>query len=167
MMILVDENDNPVGEVEKMEAHSKGVLHRAFSCFVFNDRGETLIQQRALGKYHNPGIWANTCCSHPRPGESTEVAAKRRMVEELGFCAQARDIGWFIYKAEFPNGLTEYELDHVLVANYNGQMIVPNPDEVAGIRWISKRDLEHEISETPEKFSFWLREIMNLNILPW
>jgi len=168
IMILVDEHDNPIGTMEKMEAHRRGLLHRAFSCFVFNDRRETLIQRRAANKYHNPGIWANTCCSHPRPGENIIEAVKRRMPEELGFAiANPRELMWFIYKAEFPNGLTEHELDHVVIAEYNGESIKQNPDEVAEIRWISRKDLEAEVAANPENFSFWLKRILELNVLPW
>jgi isopentenyl-diphosphate delta-isomerase len=165
MMILVDEHDNPIGEMEKMEAHRKGLLHRAFSGFAFNDRRELLIQRRALGKYHNPGIWANTVCSHPRKGESAADAARRRAREELGFEADFADIGNFIYRAEFPNGLTEHELDHVCVAAYGGQEIRPNPDEVCDWRWIARGALESEIAGAPEKFSYWLREILARGIV--
>ncbi len=119
IIILVDEKDNPVGETGKMDAHKQGFLHRAFSCFVFDDKKNLLIQQRSHNNYHNPDIWANTCCSHPRPSETIVNAAKRRMVEELGFNVDTSEIGWFIYKSEFPNGLTEHELDHVVIAAYN------------------------------------------------
>jgi len=165
IMILVDENDNPIGEMEKMEAHRKGLLHRAFSGFVINKKKELLIQRRALGKYHNPGIWANTVCSHPRPGESVIDGVQRRVTEELGFTAEFTYIDKFIYKAEFSNGLTEHELDHVCVANYNGEEIILNPDEVAAVRWISHADLEKEIAANPNSFSYWLKEILKLGII--
>jgi isopentenyl-diphosphate delta-isomerase len=165
MMLLVDESDNVTGEMEKMEAHRKGLLHRAFSGFVFNDRNELLIQRRALGKYHNPGIWANTVCSHPRRGESIEDAVARRVFEELGFHAEFKDIGFFIYKAEFPNGMTEHELDHVCVASYNGEPVAPDPGEVDSFRWISRADLEREIAGNPSGFSYWLREILSRGII--
>ena len=165
MMVLVDEHGNPIGEMEKMEAHRKGLLHRAFSGFVFNGTRELLIQRRALGKYHNPGIWANTVCSHPRRGEAVADAAKRRLREELGFETDFAEVGKFIYRAEFPNGLAEHEFDHVCVAAYGGQEIRPNPAEVCGWRWVARGVLVAEVAEAPEKFSYWLREILARGIV--
>src|SRR5271168_1810255 len=112
-VILVDESDQPLGTMEKMEAHRRAVLHRAFSVFIFNSRGEMLLQQRAPDKYHSAGLWSNACCSHPRPGEETADAASRRLKEELGFTTPLEELFHFTYKSEFGNGLTEYEFDHV------------------------------------------------------
>jgi isopentenyl-diphosphate delta-isomerase len=159
-VILVDTQDTPLGLMEKMEAHQKGLLHRAFSGFVFNEDGSLLLQRRAPGKYHNPGIWANTVCSHPRAGESVVDAARRRLAEELGFSADFREVGTFIYQAAFPNGLIEHEFDHVCTARWNGQMPHPDPDEVCAIRWVPLPLLAKEIAAEPERFSVWLREII-------
>ncbi len=121
-VILVNEADEPIGTMEKMEAHVKGLLHRAFSIFIFNSRGEMLLQQRAGGKYHNGGLWTNTCCSHPIPGEKVLSAAKRRLSEEMGFVTELSPAFNFTYKATFDNGLTEYEYDHVLTGVYDGDV---------------------------------------------
>ena len=166
MVVLVNEQGQAVGTMEKMSAHQNGGhLHRAFSGFVFNKKGELLIQKRASTKYHNPNIWANTVCSHPRENETPTQGANRRIYEELGFHAKFTEIGEFIYRATFPNGLTEHEYDHVCVAEYNEEPIKPNPDEVADFRFISRADLIAEIKKTPENFSFWLREILKREIL--
>ena len=160
-VVLVSEDDKDIGVMEKIEAHKKGLLHRAFSGFVFNKKGELLLQKRALGKYHNGGLWSNTVCSHPRKGEDVLDAAKRRLKEELGFeldfLAKRK---YFIYKAEFENGLTEHELDHVLVAKYDDQEIVPNPDEVAEVKWISIPELKRLIKSNPKEYTYWLKEIL-------
>ena len=129
MVILVDENDNKVGLMEKIEAHDKALLHRAFSVFIFNTKGELMLQQRALHKYHSPGLWTNTSCSHKRDGESNIEAGKRRLMEEMGFVVDLTESASFIYKAPFDNGLTEYEFDHVLVG-YSNEAPQINPDEV-------------------------------------
>ena len=118
LVILVDENDNQVGLMPKMEAHEKAVLHRAFSVFVFNEKNELMLQQRALHKYHSPGLWTNTCCSHQRDGESNLAAGERRLFEEMGFVTELKETISFIYKAPFENGLTEHEYDHILVGHY-------------------------------------------------
>ena len=118
-MILVNERDEPLGSMEKMEAHRKGALHRAFSVFIFNSRGEMLLQQRALKKYHSGGLWTNACCSHPRPGETNEAAALRRLREEMGFDTSLQQIFSFTYRASFNNGLTEHEYDHVFAGIYD------------------------------------------------
>jgi isopentenyl-diphosphate delta-isomerase len=165
-VVLVDENDNDIGTMEKMAAHQNGGhLHRAFSGFVFNDRGELLIQRRAAHKYHNPNVWANTVCSHPRAGEPITAAVKRRLGQELGFELDFTVVGKFIYKATFPNGLTEWEYDNVCTAAYDGAPIVPNPAEVAETRWVTRAQLEIEIARSPDRFSFWLREILKLGII--
>lgn len=159
-IILVDENDQEVGHGEKMEVHEKGLLHRAFSILVFNNKGELLIQQRAKEKYHCPGIWANTCCSHPRVGEKLEEAAHRRLKEEMGFdCVLNKDFS-FIYKAEFDNGLTEYEYDYVFVGFYNGDINI-NKDEVSDYKWIKIKDLLDDIQKNSKKYAPWFKIIMH------
>lgn len=155
-VILVDEHDTQIGLMNKMEAHEKGALHRAFSIFVFNSKGEFLIQQRALSKYHSGGEWANTCCSHQRNGESTLAAAHRRLVEEMGFDVDLKEVFNFTYKKAFGNGLTEHELDHVLFGEFEGNP-VPNPDEVANWKYITLEDLKAEIEANPEQYTIWLQ----------
>ena len=129
-VILVNEHDTPIGLMGKLEAHQKALLHRAFSVFILNDKGEIMLQQRAASKYHSPNLWTNTCCSHPRQGETTIEAGKRRLQEEMGFVTELTDILSFIYKAPFDNGLTEHELDHILIGYYNAPPTI-NPEEVA------------------------------------
>ena len=164
-VICVDKNDTPVSQEEKLAAHQKGLLHRAFSGFVFNDKKELLIQQRALNKYHNPGIWSNTVCSHPRPKEKTLDAVSRRLKEEFGFTANFKEIGHLLYHQTFSNGLIEYEFDHIFVAQYGGQKIMPDPNEIQDWRWIKKEDLHKEIQQYPDFFSFWLKEILKNDLL--
>ena len=135
-VILVDVLDNQLGLMPKMEAHEKAVLHRAFSVFIFNDKGELMLQQRAAHKYHSPLLWTNTCCSHQRDGESNIEAGKRRLIEEMGFKTNLKEIFSFVYKAPFDNGLTEHELDHVMIGNFNGVPKI-NPDEVASFKWMT------------------------------
>ncbi|MFX4263469.1 isopentenyl-diphosphate Delta-isomerase [Pelotomaculum propionicicum] len=153
---LVDENDNAVGAAEKIDAHRDAKLHRAFSIFIFNSRGELLIQQRAKGKYHCPGLWANTCCGHPRPGESLEEAAHRRLWEEMGFDTRMVEAFSFIYKCEFENGLTENEYDHVFVGKWDGEP-QKNADEAADYRWVSKDILEKDMKENPDIYTVWFK----------
>ena len=153
-VILVNENDEVTGTAEKMEAHQKGWLHRAFSIFVFNSKGEMLIQQRALEKYHSGGLWTNACCSHPRPGEEVKAAAMRRLKEELGFEADLTKVFDFIYKASFDNGLTEYEFDHVFVGKYEGD-IHPNIHEVQDYCYKSLDEIERSLQSHPEKYTAW------------
>lgn len=155
-VILVNERDEQTGTIAKMEAHRKALLHRAFSIFIFNNKGEMLLQQRAMGKYHSPGLWTNTCCSHPRPGEDVEVAAGRRLKEEMGIDAPLHKIFDFIYRTEFDNGLTEFEFDHVYTGVYNGQL---NPDrqEVQDYCFRSMEDIGQDLQRRPEKYSAWFR----------
>jgi len=155
-VILVDQNDNQIGLMGKMEAHEKGLLHRAFSIFVFNSNGELLIQQRALTKYHSAGEWANTCCSHQRDGESTLDAAHRRLQEEMGFDVELNEVFSFTYKKEFGNGLTEHEFDHVIFGQYDGAPVM-NPEEVADWKYISIEDLKKDIELQPEQYTIWLQ----------
>ncbi|MCG9880737.1 MAG: isopentenyl-diphosphate Delta-isomerase [Bacteroidia bacterium] len=160
MVILVDEHDNEIGLMEKQEAHVKALLHRAFSVMVFNDKGEMLLQQRALSKYHSGGLWTNTCCSHPRQGETTEQAAHRRLQEEMGFDCELKLHQTFIYKAPFDNGLTEHELDHVFIGTYNQDPHI-NPEEVNDFHWISLSELDQQLRNQPEKFTVWFKMIMD------
>jgi len=159
-VILVTPEDQVVGTMPKMEAHEKAVLHRAFSVFVLNDRGETMLQQRAAHKYHSPLLWTNTCCSHQRLGETNIEAGKRRLMEEMGFETELRELFSFIYKAPFDNGLTEHELDHVLLGYYSGTPEI-NPDEVAAWKWMGLDEIRQELEESPEDYTAWFRIIFN------
>ena len=156
-VILVDHNDNQIGLEEKLKAHQNGgKLHRAFSIFIFNSKGETMLQQRALGKYHGGGLWTNTVCSHPRVNETTIQAAHRRLKEEMGFDCEMREVFAFEYEAAMDKGLTEHEYDHVLFGTYDGE---PRPDasEANGWKWISLADLRNEIKKSPDLYTPWLK----------
>jgi isopentenyl-diphosphate Delta-isomerase len=155
-VILVDEQDNETGLMEKMEAHEKAVLHRAFSVFIFNPAGEMLLQQRAISKYHSGGLWTNACCSHPLPGEATDAAAQRRLHEELGFNTPLQKAFDFIYKAAFDNGLTEYEFDHVFTGMYDGP-IAPSPEEVQDYCYKAMDDIKQSIASHPHKYTEWFK----------
>lgn len=155
-VILVNASDEPLGTMEKMEAHEKALLHRAFSVFIFDAEGRMLLQRRALSKYHSGGLWTNACCSHPREGESAMEAAHRRLQEEMGFDCELEKRFHFIYKAELDQGLTEHELDHVFTGVYEGVMNL-NPDEVAEARYISMAELDRELEEDPERFTEWFK----------
>jgi len=155
-VILVDETDTPVGTMEKMEAHRKALLHRAFSVFIFNAKGEMLLQQRAKGKYHSPGLWTNACCSHPRPGEDTREAALRRLREELGFCTPLAKSFHFIYRTDFGNGLTEHEFDHVFVGQYD-HTIHPDSSEVGDYCYKSTEAISADLATHPHRFTSWFR----------
>lgn len=157
-MILVNEKDEPIGLMPKMEAHEKALLHRAFSVFVMNSKGETMLQQRARDKYHSPLLWTNTCCSHQREGESNIDAGKRRLMEEMGFATELKELFNFIYKAPFDNGLTEHEFDHVMVGYYEGEPNV-NPEEVADWKWMLPEDIKNDIQENPEEYTAWFKII--------
>ena len=158
LVILVNENDEQIGLMPKMEAHEKALLHRAFSVFVFNDKNELMLQQRALHKYHSPGLWTNTCCSHQREGESNIQAGKRRLQEEMGFVTDLKEVISFIYKAPFDNGLTEHEFDHVIIGNYNNKPII-NPDEVADWKWMSLEAIKVDMNVNPELYTAWFKII--------
>jgi isopentenyl-diphosphate delta-isomerase len=155
-VILVNEQDEQVGIMEKMQAHREGKLHRAFSVFIFNNKREMLLQQRALNKYHSGGLWTNACCSHPRPNESTEAAAIRRLKEELGFETTLDKIFDFTYKSDFGNGLTEYEFDHVFSGVYNGQITL-NTAEVKDFCYRSIDEIQSAIQSHPQKFTEWFK----------
>jgi isopentenyl-diphosphate delta-isomerase len=155
-VILVNEADQPVGACEKMSAHEQGLLHRAFSVFVFNSRGKLLLQQRAGSKYHSGGLWTNTCCSHPRPGETTEDAAYRRLQEEMGFQTELSHAFTFTYRSELDKGLTEHEIDHVFTGIYEGA-VMPNPEEAMDHSYMDMAQLEESLERFPDKFTVWLR----------
>lgn len=157
-VVLVDENNQQIGLMPKMEAHEKAVLHRAFSVFVMNDKGETMLQQRAAHKYHSPLLWTNTCCSHQRDGETNIEAGKRRLKEEMGFSVDLKEVFSFIYKAPFDNGLTEHEYDHVMVG-YSNQDPEINPDEVADWKWMLPEAIKADIENNPEEYTAWFKII--------
>lgn len=158
-VVLVNPEDQVLGLMEKMQAHQNGLLHRAFSVFIFDDEGKMLLQKRAAGKYHSPGQWTNAVCSHPKEGETYLEAANRRLKEELGIEIPLNEKFSFIYKADVGGGLWEHELDHVFVGNYNGEFRL-NPDEVEEVRYISMQDLERELTENPENFTEWFKIIL-------
>ena len=157
-VILVDVHDNQIGLMPKLEAHEKGVLHRAFSVFIFNNHGELMLQRRALTKYHSPGLWTNTCCSHQRDGESNISSGKRRLKEEMGFDTELFEKTSFIYKAKFDNGLIEHEFDHVLVGSYNHSPII-NSIEVDSWKWMSLENVKKDINDHPDNYTAWFKII--------
>ncbi len=159
-VVLVDQNDDELGTMEKLEAHRKGLLHRAFSVFVVNSRHQMLLQQRAAHKYHSGGLWTNTCCSHPRPGESILAAASRRLQEEMGLACELKAGFRFLYKSELDQGLTEHELDHVLVGVTDAEPMI-NPDEVARWRYEDLSALREQLASSPEHFTVWFRIALN------
>lgn len=158
-VILVDEKDNIKGEEEKLKAHEKGLLHRAFSIFVFNAKNELLLQQRAFHKYHSKGQWTNTCCSHPRSSETLEEAVNRRLKEEMGFTTDLKKIFDFVYRAKVEN-LIEHEFDHVFIGNFEGE-VIPNPEEVHDFKWVTKEELVTDSKNHPEKYTPWFKIIID------
>jgi isopentenyl-diphosphate delta-isomerase len=168
-VILVNEKDEQIGLMPKMEAHEKAVLHRAFSVFIFNNKNELMLQQRALSKYHSPGLWTNTCCSHQRDGESNIQAGKRRLMEEMGFVVDLQESISFIYKAPFDNGLTEHEYDHVLIGRYNENPHI-NREEVADWKWMPLEAVKRDMEVHSELYTEWFKIIFekfyeHINIL--
>ena len=157
-VILVNENDEQIGLLPKMEAHEKAVLHRAFSVFIFNSNNELMLQQRAAHKYHSPLLWTNTCCSHQRDGETNIEAGTRRLQEEMGFTTSLKETTSFIYKAPFDNGLTEHELDHIIIGYYE-QAPVINPDEVEDWKWMPLENVRTDIAAQPELYTVWFKII--------
>jgi isopentenyl-diphosphate Delta-isomerase len=157
-VVLVDQQDRPLGRMEKLLAHEKGVLHRAFSIFIFNKRGEILLQQRAAGKYHSGSLWTNACCGHPLPGEDTIEAAERRLNEELGFKTGIEKIFDLVYKTGFENGLTEHEFDHVFAGIYD-DAVKADPAEVMAISWRDMREVSRSMSTNPQLYTVWFRLI--------
>ncbi len=157
-VVLVNENDEPLGLMDKQEAHIKGVLHRAFSIFIFNNKNQVLLQQRSEEKYHSPLLWTNTCCSHPRKNESYLNGAQRRLYEEMGFTCQLEKKFDFIYKADVGQGLTEHELDHVFIGAFNGEPVL-NKKEVNDYKWMSISEIENDLKNYPEKYTEWFKII--------
>jgi len=153
-VVLVDEKDNPIGLMPKMEAHERAVLHRAFSVFILNGKGELMLQQRANHKYHSPGLWTNTCCSHQRDGESNIDAGQRRLHEEMGFTTELTELTSFIYKASFDNGLTEHEFDHIMLGRYEDNPVI-NPDEVAAWKWMPLAEVKKDVEANPKNYTVW------------
>ena len=157
-VILVDKDDKQIGLMPKMEAHEKALLHRAFSVFVFNDDGELMLQQRAAEKYHSPLLWTNTCCSHQRDGETSLEAGKRRLQEEMGFECKLEEVFSFIYKAPFDNGLTEHELDHVMVGHFNDNPKI-NKEEVQDYKWMTLEEVKVDMEFNPDTYTAWFQII--------
>jgi isopentenyl-diphosphate delta-isomerase len=155
-LILVNQNDEAIGVEEKIKAHLIGALHRAFSVFIFNSAGQLLLQKRTSTKYHSKGLWSNTCCGHPRPGESIVGASQRRLGEEMGFNCEVREIFKFIYHVKLDDGLFEHEYDHVLVGRFDGNP-KPNRDEVDGWKWVDLMTLKGEMQKQPDKYTYWFR----------
>ena len=155
-VILVDKNDNQVGLMPKLEAHEKGVLHRAFSIFIFNSKYELLLQKRASSKYHSGGLWTNTCCSHPREGEDTLDAANRRLDEEMGIKTSLRKVYDFIYKAELDNQLTEHEFDHVFYGVFDNDPTL-NKDEAEDFKWVDMETLNNDIIKNEDNYTVWFK----------
>lgn len=163
IIICVDKNDNEVGHVEKMEAHIKGLLHRALSIFVFNEKNELLLQKRYSGKYHSPGLWTNTCCTHPNKNESTDDAAIRRLQEEMGFSCELKEVFSFMYYIKFDNNLIEHEFDHVYFGRYSNEISI-NPLEVEGYKWISLDNIKIDLKNNPDNYTFWFKYIIENHI---
>jgi isopentenyl-diphosphate delta-isomerase len=159
-VILVNENDEQIGLMPKLEAHEKAILHRAFSVFVLNSKNEIMLQQRASQKYHSPLLWTNTCCSHQREGESNIEAGSRRLFEEMGFKTELKELFHFIYKAPFDNGLTEHELDHVMIGYYNDVPKI-NPEEVEDWKWMKIEDVKIEMGIKPQLYTVWFKIIFD------
>jgi isopentenyl-diphosphate Delta-isomerase len=153
-VVLVDSDDNYLGTAEKLHAHRAGLLHRAISVFLLNPAGEVLMQRRAAGKYHSAGLWSNTCCSHPRPGETPQAAAERRLMEEMGIACELRPVFSFLYRAELDPELTEHELDHVFLGT-TATDPTPDPDEVGEWRWVAMGAIERDLATAPDQFTAW------------
>lgn len=159
-VILVDTNDQPIGLMPKLEAHEKAVLHRAFSVFILNEKNQVMLQQRAHHKYHSPLLWTNTCCSHQRAGETNIQAGKRRLQEEMGIVTDLKELFHFIYKAPFDNGLTEHELDHVMVGYYENVPEI-NHDEVESWKWMHIEEIRQDLQQNPDLYTVWFKIIFD------
>lgn len=155
-VILVDEHDRVTGTCEKLEAHRKGLLHRAFSIFIFNDRNQMLLQKRAENKYHSPGLWTNTCCSHPSPGQSILDSAHIRLQMEMGFNCNLTIVDYLLYKHDFKNGLTEHEYDHIIIGYYSGD-VTPNTDETSACRWLNMEEIDQALIHNGNEFTYWFK----------
>jgi isopentenyl-diphosphate delta-isomerase len=160
-VVLVDEDDQPIGTVEKLQAHAQGRLHRALSVFVFDDAGRLLLQQRSRTKYHSGGLWSNTCCSHPYPDESPATAARRRLDEEMGFTCELTPAFHFTYCASVGDGLTEHEYDHVFWGRVSAADVHPDPDEVADWAWMPPSALRTDIRAAPQQYTVWFRRLLS------
>lgn len=166
-VILVDDRDQEIGIEEKLTAHQTGQLHRAFSIFIFrkqNSNYELLLQQRNFNKYHSPGLWTNSCCSHPQPGEELLSSAKNRLIEEMGIQVDLKEAGSFIYKADVGNYLVEHEFDHVLVGFTDSSAITINQDEVASYRWVDINTIKNELQSSPGKYTSWFTQALEIAI---
>ncbi|MBU4298760.1 isopentenyl-diphosphate Delta-isomerase [Patescibacteria group bacterium] len=163
-VILVDKKDKEIGREEKLKAHQEGKLHRAFSVFIFNKKGELLLQKRAESKYHSGGLWSNACCSHPRPGFGIKEEAKKRLKEEMGIKVDLKETFSFIYKAKVGD-LIEHEFDYVFVGKFDGEP-KPNKSEVEDWKWLNEKDLRKDIKENPERYTLWLKIILN-KVFKW
>lgn len=159
-VILVNEQDQQIGLMPKLEAHRKAMLHRAFSVFILNDKKEIMLQQRAQQKYHSPLLWTNTCCSHQRDGETNIEAGTRRLWEEMGFSAELKELFHFIYKASFDNGLTEHEFDHVMIGYYNEEPKI-NTDEVEAWKWMAIEAIKEDMTQNPHIYTVWFKIIFD------
>jgi isopentenyl-diphosphate delta-isomerase len=159
-VILVNELDQQIGLMPKLEAHEKAILHRAFSVFVLNNKNEIMLQQRARQKYHSPLLWTNTCCSHQRDGETNIQAGNRRLYEEMGFDTELRELFHFIYKAPFDNGLTEHELDHVMIGYFNGEPTI-NKNEVEDWKWMKIEEVKNDMLLNPSIYTVWFKIIFD------
>jgi isopentenyl-diphosphate delta-isomerase len=159
-VILVDERDNEVGTMEKMEAHRKGLLHRAFSVVLFNSQGEVLLQKRSQNKYHSAGLWTNTCCSHPKPGEKIEDSVERRLREEMGITAQPGFAYKFIYRADLSNKLVEHELDYVFTGLFSGEPQI-NSSEVESWKYVGLADVRKDVVKNPDAYTYWFRLMLS------
>lgn len=157
-MILVDSADKFIGTAEKLHTHQQGLLHRAFSVFIFNSKSEILLQRRNLTKYHSPGLWSNTCCSHAVLKEDLTISALKRLEFEMGMTATIACVGKFTYKAQLAVGLYEHEIDHVFCGKYNNDIIQPNPEEVCDTQWISSQNLYTELNKSPHLYTAWLKK---------
>lgn len=160
LVILVDESDNEIGYLDKLEAHQKGMLHRAFSVLIFNSAGELLLQKRAANKYHSSGLWTNTCCSHPKPNELMVDAVQRRLKEEMGIECETNFAYKFRYRAKLDNDLTEYELDYVFIGSCDDKPVI-NTHEVADWKFVSVAEIRKDLVKEPDAYTFWFKEIMN------
>ena len=163
IIICVDKNDNEVGHIEKMDAHIKGLLHRALSIFIFNEKNELLLQKRYSRKYHSPGLWTNTCCTHPNKDESTDDAAIRRLQEEMGFSCDLKEVFSFMYYIKFDNDLIEHEFDHVYFGRYSNEISI-NPLEVEDYKWISLDNIKVDLKTNPDNYTFWFKYIIENHI---